>query len=115
MDYVCDLCGAVFNESEAATETFRHDEVRPTYTESFVACPHCLTTQISDAAYCYRCRKPMKYEDLKGGYYCLDCLREITNRHHEHRYIWEDLDNYAEWLHEKRARNHADEEDYKLC
>lgn len=111
--YVCNRCGAVFSEDEAATETFRHDEVRPTFTENFLVCPHCLSADYDDAAYCYHCHKPMRYEDLKGGYYCKSCLREIGTVHLMRLYIKEDLDSFAEWLHERRARYRADEQDEK--
>ena len=111
--YVCNRCGAVFSEDEAATETFRHDEVRPTFTENFLVCPSCLSADYDDAAYCYHCHKPMRYEDLKGGYYCKDCMHNIRDRYHEHQYVGENLDDYAEWIHEKRAKNHADEQDAK--
>ena len=111
--YVCNRCNAVFSEDDAATETFRHDEVRPTFTENFLVCPHCLSADYDDAAYCYRCRTPVRYKDLFGGYYCKDCMHNIRDRYHEHQYVGENLDDYAEWIHEKRAKNHADEQDAK--
>lgn len=111
--YVCNHCGSVFSEDEAATETFRHDEVRPTFTESWLICPSCLSSQCEDAAYCYKCQEPMRYEDLKGGYYCEKCLREITTVHSMRLFIKENIDDYAEWLHERRARYKADEQDEK--
>ena len=109
--YVCNHCGAVFDENDAATETFRHDEVRPTYTENFLVCPSCLSSDYDDAAYCYKCHEPYRYEHLKGGYYCVNCLNEMTSTRLERRYIRENLDDYAEWLHEIRAKNHTDEQD----
>lgn len=112
--FVCNICGAVFSEDEAATETFFHDEVRPTYVEKFIACPRCLQANYDEAAYCYRCKKPMRYESLKGGYYCKDCLRDISTKYHEHLYAIENADDYAEWLHERRVKNKADEEDFKF-
>ena len=111
--YVCEHCGAVFDENEAATETFRHAEVQPSYTESWIACPACLSTEVEDAAYCYRCRTPVRYKDLFGGYYCKDCMHDLRDRYHEHQYVGENLDDCAEWIHEKRAKNHADEQDAK--
>lgn len=115
--FVCNRCGAVFSEEDAATESFFHDEVRPTFTEKFMACPRCLQVDYEDAAYCYRCKKPMRYSDLKGGYYCRDCVREITRANPvlEHKYALEMIDDYAEYLHEIRARTNEDEKDYKLC
>ena len=112
--YVCNRCGAVFSEDEAATETFRHEEIKPTFVERFMCCPHCLSADFEDAAYCYRCKRPMRYGDLKGGYYCKDCLKDITTSYHEHRFVMENLDEYAEYLHELRAMNKADEQDYKF-
>ena len=111
--YVCTHCGTIFDEEDAATETFRHTEVQPSYTESRIACPACLTTEVEDAAYCYRCREPVKYEDLYGGYYCKNCMRDLRDRYHERLFINECMDEYAEWIHEIRAKNHADEADYK--
>lgn len=111
--YVCNRCGAVFSEDEAATETFRHDEIRPTYTEKFLVCPSCLSADYDDAANCYNCKRPMRYEKLKGGYYCRECLREMSTIPLMRQYIAEDLDSYAEWLHERRARWKADEQDEK--
>lgn len=112
--YVCNRCNAVFSEDEAATESFFHDEITPHYTENFLACPHCLSPDYEDAAYCYRCKSPMRYADLKGGYYCRECLSEISDPYHMKQYVLENLDDYAEWLHERRARNNADEQDYKF-
>lgn len=111
--YVCNRCRAVFSEDEAATETFRHDEVRPTFVESFLCCPHCLSADFEDAAYCYKCKRPISYSNLKGGYYCPDCMKELRDPYHEHLYVGENLDDYAEWIHERRARNNADEQDEK--
>lgn len=111
--FVCNRCGAVFSEDEAATESFLHNEVRPMFTEHFLACPHCLSTDYEDAAYCYRCKEPKRYEDLKGGYYCIDCMRELRNPYHERLYVSENIDDFAEWLHERRAKNNADEQDAK--
>ena len=109
--YVCNRCNAVFSEDEAATESFRHTEVRPTYTENFLACPACLSTDYDDAAYCYRCKQPVRYSELLGGYYCKSCMSDIRNRFSDNSYINENLNDYAEWLHERRAKNNADEQD----
>jgi hypothetical protein len=111
--YVCNRCNRVFSEDEAETETFRHDEIRPVFTERFIVCPSCLSANFDDAAFCYRCHRPVRYEDLRGGYYCRECMHDISDRYHEHKYIAENIDDYAEWLHEQRARNNADEQDEK--
>ena len=109
--YVCVHCGAVFNSENAATESFRHAEVTPTYTENFLACPGCLSTDYEDAAICYRCHEPVRYKDLYGGYYCKECMRVLRDRHHEHLYVGESLDDFAEWIHARRIKNHAEEQD----
>ena len=111
--YICNRCNAVFSEDEAATESFFHNEVRPTFTENFIACPHCLSTDYEDAAYCYRCKRPMRWKKLRGGYYCEECLKDIRNRYHESRFVNENLDEFAEFMHEARSKNHADEQDEK--
>ena len=110
---VCENCGAVFDENDAAKETFRHTEIHPYFTESWVACPSCLSTDVEDAAYCYRCGEPVKYSDLVGGYYCKSCIREMRGRHSEALFVNENIDEFAEWLHERRVKNHIDEADPK--
>ena len=40
-DFVCNDCGAKFNEDNAGEELFVHDEVRPRYVERFIKCPKC--------------------------------------------------------------------------
>ena len=55
----------------------------------------------------------IRYENLKGGYYCTDCLRELSTVHLLRQYIKQDLDSFAVWLHERRARYEADEQDAK--
>lgn len=109
--YVCNYCGAIFSENEAATETFRHTEIRPVYTEKFLVCPACLSSNYDDAAYCYRCKEPKRYEDLAGGYYCRDCMRELRNRYYDNRFINLNYDEYAEMIHELRSKEHTDEAD----
>ena len=111
--YICNKCGVVFSEDEAATESFRHTEIRPIYTEHFLVCPSCLSSDYEDAAYCYRCKQPHRYADLRGGYYCKTCLSDISNSYLEHQFIKENIDEYAEFLHERRVKNNADEQDPK--
>ena len=111
--YICNHCGAAFDEAQAATETFRHTEVHPSYTESFLVCPSCLSSDYEDAAYCYKCHNPFKYEQLKGGYYCVRCLNQMSSTKIERQYIRENLDDYAEWLHERRAKINVEEQDPK--
>ena len=109
--FACNRCGTIFSEDEAATESFRHTEVQPSFTENFLACPACLSTDYDDAAYCYKCGEPKRYKDLKGGYYCMDCLREITTTHQKNRYIRENIDDFADFIHAERAKFNADEQD----
>ena len=111
--FICNRCGAAFNEENAATESFRHTEVTPHFTENFLACPGCLSTDYEDAAFCYRCGEPKRYSDLRGGYYCDSCVREISSKPLESLYIRENYDDYADWLHERRAKHNADETDPK--
>lgn len=111
--YVCNRCGAVFDEIEAATENFTHTEIHPYYTETYLACPHCLSNDFEDAAYCYRCKKPIRYGNLRGGYYCKDCIKKLRDPYHERRYISENIDDFAEWIHALRVKNNADEQDAK--
>lgn len=110
---VCNRCGAVFTEDEAKTENFLHTEIQPMTAETFLACPHCLSENIEDAAYCYRCKQPVRYSDLKGGYYCGECIADMKDRATVSRYIAENIDDFAEWLHEKRMVSNEDEKDQK--
>lgn len=107
---VCNRCKAVFTEDEARTENFLHTEVQPMTAETFLACPHCLSENIEDAAYCYKCNRPMRYSDLKGGYYCMDCIQSMRSKNLDNRYILDNIDDFAEWLHDdiERVRNEVD-------
>ena len=107
--YVCNHCNRVFSESEAKRVTFLTDGL----SGELAVCPDCLNADYDDAAYCYHCKKPIRYENLKGGYYCTDCLRELSTVHLLRQYIKQDLDSFAVWLHERRARYEADEQDAK--
>jgi len=100
--FVCNRCNRVFDESEAIYERFRHDEVRPIFTELIMTCPDCGAVDYETAAYCYKCGKPSRYGDLKGGYYCAECLDEMTNTYHMKLFIKEESDAFAEWLFERR-------------
>jgi len=98
--YVCNRCGCTFDENEAFYEEFRHDEVPWGGKELFMTCPDCGAADFEDAAYCTRCGRPIKYGDLRGGYYCDECMEEITDIYHEHQFIRSEIDAYAEYLHE---------------
>lgn len=109
-DFVCDDCGAKFNEDNAGEELFVHDEVRPRYVERFIKCPKCGSTRFEEAMYCKRCKEPFAEHELRGGYYCDECLEEITTPYHMKLFIKEDLDRFAEWMFLRRQKGGADEQ-----
>lgn len=110
-DYICNRCNAAFNDESAGEETLVHDEIRPIYTERFIVCPCCGSADYEDAAYCYKCNQPVRYTDLRGGYYCRDCMKEIRTPQLDKLFVNACIDEYAEWLHERRVRENANEKD----
>ena len=99
-DYICNRCGCTFDENSAFYEEFQHSEIRPCCKEVFMTCPCCGAADYEDAAYCYKCGRPFRYGDLRGGYYCDECVEELTDIYHEHQFIRSEIDAYAEYLHE---------------
>lgn len=107
--YICNRCNAAFTADEAATETFHHNEYEHGGVEVFLACPSCGSSDYDDAAYCAKCGNPFRYGDLRGGYYCDECIADMTNTHLEHEFIREEIDCYAEWLHERKTAKALDD------
>lgn len=91
--FVCE-CGCVFNDHSAFYE--RNDDAL------WMTCPECGRDTFETAAYCYRCGKPFRYGDLRGGYYCDECMDEMTEPYHMKQFIKEEIDSFAEFLHEQR-------------
>ena len=110
-DFVCSDCGGKFNEDNAGEHLVVHDEVRPRFVERFIHCPYCKSTRFEDAVYCKRCKKPFAEHELRGGYYCDECLEEITTTSHMKEFIKGDLDCFAEWMFLRRQKNHADDKE----
>ena len=110
MDYICHECGMAFDDETAMEQLEVHREVHPWFVEKFLACPACGSTRYEDAAHCRRCNKPYRAKELRGGYYCDDCISEITNTFTEHEFIKAEIDAYAEYLHERRERGGLDNE-----
>ena len=103
--FICNRCDRAFTEYEADTIDERHDEVRPIFVEHFLCCPGCGSTDFGDAVECCRCHRPYRFTDLLGGYYCKECMEEMRNPYHERLFVDESLDEFAEWLHERRQAN----------
>ena len=110
-DFVCSDCGAKFNEDNAGEDLVVHDEVRPRFVERFIKCPQCGSTRFEDAVYCKRCKEPFVEHELRGGYYCDECLEEITTDHHLREFVKCELDSFAEWMFLRRSKNNADEQE----
>ena len=108
MDFVCNKCGTRFNENEADTEKFVHDEVRPTFVEHYYSCPNCGSMDFEEAMECLRCKRKFPAGELHGMYYCTECMEELMDTVHMKQFIREDMDSYADWIHELRQRNNAD-------
>lgn len=106
--FICNECGRVFSGDDSGTEEFLHTEVRPHFVERYVVCPDCGSASYDDAVECCRCGEPRREEDLLGGYYCADCMADLRDAYHEREYVSENLDDYADWIHDRRQRNHAD-------
>ena len=106
--YICWHCGTAFDDETAGEEINIHKEVHPWFVERFIACPACGSTRYEDAVKCRHCKRPFRLADLRGGWYCDECLAEITDTYHEHEFIKAEIDCYADWLHERRQRNEAD-------
>ena len=108
MDWICCDCGAAFNESEARTQTLVTPTERGGKIESYPFCPECGSDNLERASYCCRCGKPYLYKELRGGYYCDSCLIEMQDPYHMRWFIREELDAFAEFMHEQREKGGAD-------
>lgn len=109
-EYICSVCGITFDDDSGGEELNHHNEVEPSYTERFLVCPACGSSIYEDAFHCYRCKRPFKHYELRGGYYCDECLEEITNRYLERKFIKSEIDCYAEWLYSERKKSNADDD-----
>jgi len=98
IDFICADCGEKFNEDNAGEDLVVHDEVRPRYVERFIKCPACGSTRFVQAVYCKKCGEPFEEHELCGGYYCDDCLEELTTEKRIREFIRGDLDCFAEWI-----------------
>ena len=108
--YICSKCGAVFTPEEAIVHAF----VTPTEvggkTEGFLFCPECGSPRLEEAYKCRRCKGMYRYADLRGGYYCDQCMMEMQDPYHTKWFIREELDAFAEFMHEIRSKGGADDE-----
>lgn len=100
-DFVCHVCGVAFNGDDGCHEV--KSKVLPWFTEYEVSCPACGSQHYSPAHECQRCGGAFREEDLRGGYYCDDCLNEMMNQYHLKLYAQENADDFAEWMHERRV------------
>ena len=119
-EYVCKICGYAFNGDEGCVEV--QSIINPWHKEFHIYCPVCGAQSYEPSMTCKRCGESFRSKDLIGGWYCMDCINEMTNTHHEHAYIFENpevLEDYAEWLHDRRAKNEdkptADTTDASRC
>lgn len=99
--YICNRCGCLFDEDHAEYDVVRQDFGA---TETYMVCPCCGDDDFETAVYCERCGEPKRNGELRGGYYCAECFEEMSTPYHEHQYIKENADDYAEWLHERWTR-----------
>jgi len=97
-EYVCRVCKSVFNGEDGLYKN-------PFTTEFFVACPVCGSESVEQAEYCAECGEAFLPSQIRGGWYCDDCLDSMTTPYHMHQYIIENLDDFAEWMHDRRVRN----------
>ena len=111
MNYICYNCGTAFDEETAREHLEFHREVKPWFVEKYLLCPVCGCDRYEDAVKCKKCKRPFRFSDLRGGYYCDDCIEEITNAVTEHEFIKAEIDAYAEFLHERRSRGGLDNDE----
>lgn len=105
MDFICNNCNATFNENNAFHEVQYHGEVHPGGTELIMTCPECGAVDYEEASYCHKCGDPFLYGDLAGGYYCRECMDELTTAEAAVAFAKDEVDCFAEFLHERMVDN----------
>ena len=78
MAWKCCDCGHIFEDGEEKTVKEYHGEFNRN-PEEFVACPVCGSTDVEKAKHCRSCGGTFLKEELNGGYYCDDCLKELID------------------------------------
>jgi len=72
--YICDDCGALFHFPTEIHEV--HNELEDTPEETWYVCPHCNSTEYSEAVQCDLCGEYVAHdyvELVNGTIACSDC------------------------------------------
>lgn len=76
--YKCIDCGHIFDDGEQSIIREYHDEIPGGFYEEFAGCPIC-GGGFEETASCEKCGGEFLPDELIGGYYCAECLREALN------------------------------------
>lgn len=99
--WICDDCGAVFEEPGSYREI--HTELDDMPVEMVSCCPECGGGFWTEAKMCPRCEEYYSVDDLIGGKLCKGCLDEIIKMNSDvvRKYIDADRDAFAEFAAEE--------------
>lgn len=76
--FKCLECGHIFEEGEQFVVVEQHPYGDTTAEESFAYCPVC-GGDFEETKSCKKCGGEFLEDELFGGYYCADCLRNVMN------------------------------------
>lgn len=100
MWYHCTDCGHIFEDGEERTYDDVLDMIEGVpYRERRVCCPVC-GGEFEEAETCRKCGGSFAPDDLVARLYCRECIVEFMTERNMKNYILEDLENFAEWIHD---------------
>ena len=101
--FICHDCGEVFHESEAFRETKNYAEDGFIRKETSMLCPSCGNDDFGFACRCERCGEYFVPDKLRGGRYCDGCVSALTTFDNVKKYLSENIDDFAEFIHEQQT------------
>lgn len=73
--FKCANCGHIFDDGEAKVTREYHDEIPGGFYEEFTSCPVC-GGDYEETYHCEKCGGEFLWSELRGAYYCEDCLKD---------------------------------------